>query len=93
MKRATIVAKGDVQRVGYRDNVERIARKLNLTGYVENLKPYDVKVVAEGSEENLKQFIELIKIQKFQIFVESLEVSWSDPTGEFSCFEIKRGEW
>ncbi|MGC8832243.1 MAG: acylphosphatase [Thermoproteota archaeon] len=93
MKRVTIIARGDVQRVGYRDSVEGVARKLNLTGYVENLKPYDVKIVAEGSEEKLKQFIELVKIRKFPIFVESLEVSWSDATGEFSHFEIKRGEW
>jgi len=93
MKRVIVIAKGDVQRVGYRDEVERIARKLNLTGYVENLKPYNVKIIAEGDEEKLKQFIELIKIQKFPIFVESLEVNWQDATGEFSYFEIKRGEW
>jgi acylphosphatase len=93
MKRVIAIAKGEVQRVGYRDEVERIARKLNLTGYVENLKPYDVKIVAEGDEEKLKQFIELIKIQKFPIFVEALEVSWQDATGEFNYFEIKRGEW
>jgi len=93
MKRIVVIAKGDVQRVGYRDEIERIARKLNLTGYVENLKPYDVRIVAEGDEEKLKQFIELIKIQKFPIFVERLEVSWQDATGEFNYFEIKRGEW
>ncbi len=93
MKRVEIIAKGEVQRVGYRDEVERIARKLGLTGYVENLKPYDVKIVAEGDEGKLKQFIELVKIQKFPIFVESLEVSWQEATGEFSFFEIRRGEW
>lgn len=93
MRRVVVVAKGEVQRVGYRDEVERIARKLNITGYVENLKPYDVKIVAEGEEERLKQFIELIKIQKFPIFVESLEVNWGTASGEFSYFEIKRGEW
>ncbi len=36
MKRVVIVAKGDVQRVGYRDAVERIARKLRISGFVEN---------------------------------------------------------
>ncbi len=40
MKRAVIIAKGEVQRVGYGDTVEKIARKLKLTGFVENLKPY-----------------------------------------------------
>ena len=93
MKRVVILARGEVQRVGYRDEVERIARKLGLTGYVENLKPYDVKIVAEGDEEKLKQFIESVRIQKFPIFVESLEVSWQEATGEFSFFEIRRGDW
>ena len=40
MKRIEIIAKGDVQRVGYRDMVEKIACKLKLAGFVENLKPY-----------------------------------------------------
>ncbi|MEM1548230.1 MAG: acylphosphatase [Thermoproteota archaeon] len=93
MKRIVAIAKGEVQRVGYRDEVERIARKLGLTGYVENLKPYDVKIVAEGDEEKLRQFIGLLKIQKYPIFVEELDVSWYDATGEFSYFEIKRGDW
>jgi len=93
MKRVVIIAKGEVQRVGYRDEVERIARKLGLTGYVENLKPYDVMIVAEGDEERLKQFIGLVKIQKFPIFVENLEVTWQEATGEFSFFEIRRGDW
>jgi len=93
MKRIVAVAKGDVQRVGYRDEVEKIARKLGLTGYVENLKPYDVGIVAEGDEEKLKLFIEHIKIRKYPIFVESVEVIWQEATGEFSFFEIRRGEW
>lgn len=93
MKRVIVVAKGDVQRVGYRDEVERNARKLGITGYVENIKPYDVKIVAEGDEERLKQFIENIKIQRYPIYVESLEVNWENATGEYKYFEIKRGEW
>ncbi|KAF5434951.1 Acylphosphatase [Candidatus Methanophagaceae archaeon] len=61
MQRVTLIAKGEVQRVGYRDDVERIARKLNITGYVENQKPYDVKIVAEGEAAVIDQFIERIK--------------------------------
>jgi len=37
LKRAEIIVKGEVQRVGYKDAVERIARKLNIKGYAENL--------------------------------------------------------
>ncbi|MFH1323102.1 MAG: acylphosphatase [Methanobacteriota archaeon] len=45
--RAVITASGEVQRVGYRDVVERAARKMKLTGFVENIRPYDVRIVCE----------------------------------------------
>ena len=93
MKRVAITAKGRVQRVGYRDEVEEIARKLNVTGFIENVKPYDVRIVAEGEDEPIDRFIERIKIIKFPIDVESVEVNFDDFTGEFDYFEIKRGKW
>ena len=61
MKRAVIIAKGEVQRVGYRDAVEKIARKLKLTGFVENLKPYDVRIVAVGGQDARGRCIQLRK--------------------------------
>ena len=93
MKRAEIIAKGRVQRVGYRDEVEEIARRLKITGSVENHKPYDVKIIAEGEDENIDQFIEKIKINKYAIDVESVEVSFEEFKGEFEYFEIERGDW
>jgi acylphosphatase len=93
MKRAAIIVKGKVQRVGYRDEVEEIARRLKITGFVENTKPYDVRIVAEGENSNLERFIEEIKIKKYPIDVERLEVRFEDFKGEFEYFEIKRGEW
>jgi len=93
MQRVEIIVKGNVQRVGYRDRVEQIARELNITGFVENLKPYDVKIVAEGDEKNIKNFIETIKIKKPPIDVKSIEVNYKKATNEFEYFEIKRGEW
>ncbi|NQE53379.1 Acylphosphatase [ANME-1 cluster archaeon GoMg3.2] len=93
MKRVAITAKGRVQKVGYRDEVEETARKLNVTGFVENVKPYDVRIVAEGEDEHIDLFIKRIKIIKFPIDVESVEVNFDDFRGEFEYFEIKRGEW
>ncbi|MGB2727735.1 MAG: acylphosphatase [Halobacteriota archaeon] len=93
MKRAILIVKGEVQRVGYRDAVEKIARKLNITGFVENLKPYDVRIVAEGEDANISKFIEQIEIKKFSIDVESTEVSFEAYKDEFEYFEIKRGDW
>lgn len=96
MKRAVIIAKGEVQRVGYRDTVEKIARKLKLTGFVENLKPYDVRIVAEGEQDALDEFITQIRIEKHPIApisVEELDARFEAASREFEYFEIKRGDW
>jgi len=77
--------------VGYRDVVEKIARKLNISGFVENLKPYDVRIVAEGDDTAIDTFIERIKIKKFPIDVESVKVSFEEYKGESPYFKIKTG--
>ncbi len=93
MKRVVIIAKGEVQRVGLRDEVERIARKLRLSGFVENIKPYDVRIVAEGEADIISRFIEQIRIKKYPIDVEDIEVNFEDFKDEFEYFVIRRGEW
>lgn len=93
MKRAEIIVKGKVQRVGYRDTVEDIARDMNIIGYVENLKPHDVRIVCEADKEHLDEFIDQIQLKDYPIFVQSVDVRFDDPTEEFEYFEIKRGDW
>ncbi len=93
MQRAEIIARGDVQRVGFRDAVQKIAWNLGLSGTVQNLEPYDVKIVAEGEEAALLEFVKAIKIQDGPIRVQALETNWSAATGEFQYFKILRGDW
>ena len=96
MKRAVVIAKGEVQRVGYWDAVEKIARKLKLTCFVENLKPYDIRIVAEGEEDVLNEFVAQIRITRHPIApisVEDCDVKFRAATGEFEYFEIRRGDW
>jgi acylphosphatase len=93
MKRAIIIVKGQVQRVGYREAVMEIAKKLNLAGFVENLKPWGIRIVAEGEDSKMERFIEEIKIKRYPIDVEHLEVQFDDFTAEFEYFEIKRENW
>ena len=90
--RAIIIAKGEVQRVGYRDVVERAARKMKLIGNVSNLKPYDVKIICEGDNKSIDSFIELIALKKYPVIVEHLDVKFEEATGEFDYFEIIRGD-
>ena len=92
MKRANILVKGEVQGVGYRGVVFKIARKLNIVGFVGNIKPYDVRLIVEGGKENLGAFIEQIKIEEEPILVEGVDVTFEAPTGEFEYFEVRRGD-
>lgn len=90
--RAVIIARGEVQRVGYRDAVERAARKMKLCGFVENIKPYDVRIICEGDKTGINSLINLIRIKEYPINVEHLDVNFEEATGEFDYFEIKRGD-
>ena len=92
MKRVILIVKGRVQRVGYRDFVEEIARKLGIAGFVENLKPYDVKIVCEGEEGKIKQFLEKRKHPPKPAEIEDIKIIFEEPKKEFEYFEIKRGE-
>ena len=86
-KRAEILIKGDVQEAGYRNRVRRIAWKLNVTGAVENLDTGDVRVIAEGEENVLKEFIREINIKNEIANVEDISSEFSGATGEFIGFK------
>ena len=84
--RAIIIATGEVPRVGYRDIVERAARKMKLTGFVENTRPYDVKVVCEGDKTSIDIFVEMINIKEYPDDVQHFDIEYEDVTGEFDYF-------
>ena len=60
MKAYSIILRGRVQGVGMRNFAGRKARKLAITGYVENLADGSVHIHAEGTEEQLKKYLEEI---------------------------------
>jgi acylphosphatase len=92
MKRFSAVAAGRVQRVGFREHVYRETFNKKISGYVKNLDNGDVEIVAEGSEEDLRTLIDRINIIRYPIAVESFPIKWQEATGEFTRFEIIRGD-
>ena len=92
MKRFVATARGRVQRVGYREHVYDEAFERNISGYVRNLENGEVEMVAEGSEEDLREFINAINIIQRPIVVKSFTIRWEEATGEYADFEIIRGE-
>jgi acylphosphatase len=92
MKRFVATARGRVQRVGYREHVYNETFERNISGYVMNLKNGEVEIVAEGSEEDLREFINEINIIQRPIAVKSFTIRWEEATGEYATFEIIRGD-
>ncbi|MBO3800437.1 MAG: acylphosphatase [Candidatus Brockarchaeota archaeon] len=92
MIRARFIVDGDVQKVGYRDFVQKVARKLGVKGYVENLPNGSVQIVCEAEEPVLKSFVENINVREGFIKVERISIiEKSEAKGEFEFFEIKYG--
>ncbi|HIJ06229.1 acylphosphatase [Methanocalculus sp.] len=92
MKRFVAIADGRVQRVGYRDHVFEETFGMDISGYVKNLDTGEVEIVAEGQENDLLDLIKKINIIQRPIAVQSFQITWEEPTGAFSRFEIIRGD-
>lgn len=89
MKRIHAVIKGTVQGVGYRYFAVMRAGGLDITGYARNIPGGDVEVVAEGEEENLEKFLELLRRGPSGAYVRDAVVAWLPATGEFYDFAIR----
>jgi len=87
--RADINISGQVQGVFFRAFTSRIAKSLNIKGYVHNLPRGSVEVVAEGYRESLENFVNKLNEGPPESLVEDIKVNWSDYTGQFNTFEIK----
>ncbi|MDP3735665.1 MAG: acylphosphatase [bacterium] len=90
MKQKEILCRitGRVQMVMYRDFAKRNARRLHLVGTVQNMPDGSVRVEAEGREEDLRAFIEILKKGPLLSSVEHVAVAWNEPQGNYSDFRI-----
>ena len=80
---------GRVQLVMFRDYTQRSARKLGICGFVRNNKNGTVTVVAQGSKNNLEEFVELLKKGSFFSSVQSVLVKWRTLGEIFKDFVIQ----
>ena len=94
-QRLTVVLRGRVQGVGYRDFCRRTARGLArdlgepLTGYVRNAPDGNVEVVAEGGRAILDLLLERLRDGPGFSRVLGVTSSWSAPSREFDDFTIR----
>jgi acylphosphatase len=86
--RATV--HGRVQGVFFRDFTSQHARRLGLSGYVRNLSSGSaVEVVAEGEQAKLEELIIRLKEGPPRAYVERVNATWQEASGEYSDFRVK----
>jgi acylphosphatase len=84
--RLRAVARGEVQGVGFRFAVRRLARDLGLTGFAMNQPDGSVLVEAEGSPERLEKLELFLREGPRLAAVTSLDSRRDQATGEFQGF-------
>lgn len=84
------LAKGRVQRVGFRRFVQAEARDSGVTGWVKNMNDGSVTMELQGEPLIIEQLIEKIKLGRGRIKVTSLELSDLPVVEGENRFGIKR---
>jgi acylphosphatase len=85
------VVRGQVQGVGYRWFAQRIASRLELSGWVANRADSSVEVVAEGPESDLTALLEALRDGPPSAHVSEVEVTWLAPSDRLVGFSIRSG--
>lgn len=82
---------GDVQGVGYRRTVAKIARRMKISGFVKNQKDGRVLIFAQGNLQQLNEFIDTVRINEPPIKVEDIEKKERKQVARYYTFIIKPG--
>jgi len=92
VKSYRIIAEGEVQGVGYRRTVSRIALDFHVNGYVRNLSDGTVEIFAQGEEVDIRNFLAAIKVDAPPLSVKNIQVrEISKPSKIHTHFQIKLG--
>ncbi len=89
-KRIHLFVRGRVQGVYFRATAQREARQHGLSGWVKNRLDGSVEIVAEGEEDDVKDFLSWAHAGPSTARVDDVEVRWRSYTGEYTDFRITR---
>jgi acylphosphatase len=87
--RVHIWVKGRVQAVGFRAHVEYYALQMGVLGWVRNIGRDTVETVAEGTREQIDQFIAMVKTGPPSSRVDEARVEYEPTTGRLDGFTVK----
>lgn len=85
----TIRIFGKVQGVGYRFYATRVARRLNLRGWIRNLRDGTVDAAVEGEASAIDEWVEELREGPRYAEVTKIEQERKDFTGKLGDFDVK----
>jgi acylphosphatase len=80
---------GKVQGVGFRFFATRVARRLGLKGWIQNLRDGSVAAMVEGEAEKIDEWIEEIREGPRYAEVSRIDQQRKDFSGKFGDFDVK----
>ncbi len=86
--RVQVVYSGPVQGVGFRYTVKSITCGFDVTGLVRNLLDGRVELVAEGTRQELEEFLQAIRESGLGSLIRQEEISWLQAKSDMRGFEI-----
>ena len=89
MKKNHVVIEGKVQGVFFRANMQRVARSLDLAGWVRNLPDGRVEAVLEGAENNMAAMLDWCRQGPPYAVVRQVEVTEEPYSGDYMDFSIR----
>jgi acylphosphatase len=89
--RVRVTVRGSVQGVGFRAFVQRVARGLDLDGWVANRADGAVDVVAEGPGPAIDRLVERLRQGPPAAWVRDIDIQPESPRGEAAGFAIRSG--
>lgn len=75
-KRVEVFYSGRVQGVGFRWTTREIAKGFEVAGHVKNLDDGRVELVAEGDENELKEFLQAIRTSQLGDYIRNAAEDW-----------------
>jgi acylphosphatase len=87
--RVHVWVQGRVQGVGFRAFVLQNGIQIGVTGWVRNVGYDTVEAVAEGTKEQVEEFLQTVKRGPIGSRVDESREEWEQVTGEFGSFRVK----
>ena len=83
-----VIFSGVVQGVGFRFSARNLAAKYKIKGWVMNLSDGRVKLLAEGSREDLDNFLYDLR-DEFKRYIVDYMLREKEDSGDYEDFQIK----